>query len=133
MGVDKPKKLTPKQKKFADTYLATGNATEAADQAYDTDRETARRIGSENLSKPDVIAYLQSHGMDAANVMTEIMNDKNNKPSERISAAKDVLDRGIGKATEKSEVEITGNQLTGMVVVLTDGQEPRGVIDEQNE
>lgn len=49
--------LTPKQKAFADEYLICGNATEAAKRAgY---KETsARQIGTENLSKPSVVAYI---------------------------------------------------------------------------
>lgn len=125
------KKLTPKQKKFADKYLETGNASLSAREAYDANDATARVIGSNNLTKDNVIEYLQAHGMDAANVMVEIMNDKTVSAGDRRGAAKDVLDRSIGKATEKHEVEHTGNQLTGMVVVLADGQEPREILDEQ--
>lgn len=47
------KKLTPKQVKFVEEYAKTGNATESAMKAYDTeDRRVAQAIGSENLSKP---------------------------------------------------------------------------------
>lgn len=43
-------KLTPKQKKFAEYYIQSGNATEAAKKAgYST--KTARQIGTENLAK----------------------------------------------------------------------------------
>ena len=43
-----------KQSVFVEKYLETRNATEAAFTAYDTSRDVARRIGSENLSKPDI-------------------------------------------------------------------------------
>jgi phage terminase small subunit len=43
-----------KQSVFVEKYLETRNATEAAFTAYDTNRDVARRIGSENLSKPDI-------------------------------------------------------------------------------
>jgi len=46
------KKLTLKQAKFLDVYFETGNGTEAAMQAYDCDRITARSISTENLAKP---------------------------------------------------------------------------------
>ena len=50
--------LTPKQKAFADYYLETGNATEAARRAgYSED--TARQIGAENLTKPAIVAYIE--------------------------------------------------------------------------
>ncbi len=47
--------LTAKQAKFAKEYLDTGNATEAAMQVYKPKkRATARAIGSENLTKPNI-------------------------------------------------------------------------------
>lgn len=50
-------KLTPKQKAFADAYIETGNASEAARRAgYKA--ETAGEMGSENLKKPHVSAYI---------------------------------------------------------------------------
>lgn len=52
-------KLTPKQKDFCEYYLQTGNAAEAARKAgYSA--KTARVIGPENLSKPDVLEYIES-------------------------------------------------------------------------
>ena len=52
-------KLTKKQKDFCEYYLQTGNAAEAARKAgYSA--KTARVIGSENLSKPDVLEYIES-------------------------------------------------------------------------
>lgn len=49
--------MTPKQKAFADYYIQTGNATEAAKKAgYSED--TARQIGAENLSKPAISEYI---------------------------------------------------------------------------
>lgn len=51
------KKLTIKQKKFADEYIISGNATQAAINAGYSEK-TARKIGSENLTKPDIKAYI---------------------------------------------------------------------------
>ena len=49
--------LTPKQKAFADYYIACGNATKAAKRAgYSA--KTAARIGSENLQKLDISEYI---------------------------------------------------------------------------
>lgn len=50
-------KLTPKQKKFCELYLKTGNATEAAKKAGYSEK-TAAYIGAENLRKPQISAYL---------------------------------------------------------------------------
>jgi len=47
--------LTLKQRKFTNKYLETGNTTEAAMQVYKPKkRATARAIGSENLTKPNI-------------------------------------------------------------------------------
>lgn len=50
-------KLTPKQKKFCEWYIKTGNATEAAKKAGYS-KKTAARTGSENLQKPVISAYI---------------------------------------------------------------------------
>ena len=49
--------LTPKQRAFADFYIELGNATEAARRAgYSA--KTAKSIGAENLTKPDIKIYI---------------------------------------------------------------------------
>ena len=50
--------LNERQKAFADYYIQTGNATEAAIKAGYSEK-TARSIGSENLTKPDICAYIE--------------------------------------------------------------------------
>lgn len=52
------KKLTPKQQAFADYYIETGNATEAAIKAG-YNKKTARQIGSMNLTKVDIKQYIE--------------------------------------------------------------------------
>lgn len=55
--------LTPKQAAFVREYLIDLNATQAAIRAgYSA--KTARQIGEENLSKPDIAKYVQA-AMDA--------------------------------------------------------------------
>jgi phage terminase small subunit len=50
-------KLSPKQKLFAQNYAKSKNATQAAiDAGYS--KKTAKSIGSENLTKPDIQEYL---------------------------------------------------------------------------
>lgn len=51
------KKLTIKQKKFADEYIKTGNATQSAINAGYS-KKTARVTGAENLTKPNIKAYV---------------------------------------------------------------------------
>lgn len=49
--------MTKKQKRFADEYLIDCNATQAAIRAgYSA--KTARSIGQENLTKPDIKTYI---------------------------------------------------------------------------
>ncbi|KAF0439756.1 terminase small subunit [Pediococcus acidilactici] len=60
--------LTAKQKKFADNYIETGNATQSAiDAGYS--KKTAKSVGSENLTKPDIKAYIDKK-------MKEIESDR---------------------------------------------------------
>lgn len=51
------RKLTPKQRKFVDEYIKLGNATQAAINAGYSKR-TAKSIGQENLTKPDLKAFI---------------------------------------------------------------------------
>lgn len=51
------RKLTAKQKKFANSYIESGNATKAAiDAGYS--KKTAAVIGNENLIKPYIKSYI---------------------------------------------------------------------------
>lgn len=45
--------LTPKQRKFVEIYVATGNASQSAREAGYSKR-TAHRMGQENLQKPAI-------------------------------------------------------------------------------
>lgn len=49
--------LTLKQQRFADEYIISGNATQAAILAGYS-KKTARSIGQENLTKPDIKKYI---------------------------------------------------------------------------
>ena len=57
--------LTPKPKAFADYYIECGNSTEAARKAGYSEK-TSRSIGAENLTKPDISAYIAAR-MQAQN------------------------------------------------------------------
>ncbi len=50
--------MNPKQRAFVEEYLKCWNATEAARRAGYSER-TARSIGSENLTKPDIKAEIE--------------------------------------------------------------------------
>jgi hypothetical protein len=57
-------KLTPKQRKWIKVYSETLNATEAAMQAYDCkNRDVAKQIGFENITKLDFIELMDTIGL----------------------------------------------------------------------
>lgn len=58
-------KLTPKQRKFADEYIKSGNATQAAISAGYS-RRTAAVIGNENLIKPYIKSYIDKRMQEIA-------------------------------------------------------------------
>ena len=63
--------LRPKQKAFADAYIETGNASEAARRAgYKS--KNMNNIGSENLAKPCIAQYIKSRmdDLEAQHVAT---------------------------------------------------------------
>ena len=47
------RKLTPKQQRFADEYIKSGNAADAARKAGYS-KQTARTVGQQNLTKLDI-------------------------------------------------------------------------------
>lgn len=72
----KENKLTPKQKAFADYYIQSGNATDAAIKAG-YNKKTAKQTGYENLTKPYIKLYIEKQ-------MKEIESD-------RIATAEEVM------------------------------------------
>lgn len=65
-------KLTLKQKRFADEYIISANATAAAIKAGYS-KKTARSIGQENLTKPDIKAYIDERigKLESAKIATQ--------------------------------------------------------------
>ena len=53
-------KLTLKQQRFADEYIISGNATEAAIKAGYS-KKTAKEIGAQNLTKLHISKYIAEH------------------------------------------------------------------------
>lgn len=113
-------KLTKKQLGFAKDYLETGNGTQSILKNYDTeDPHTASVMAVENLSKPSVMAYLQSKSSDVAAVVYQLAMSAENE-GVRLNASKDILDRTGFKPTEKHEV----------VGTLVPGEETKEMIDK---
>ena len=76
-----PKRLSPKQKKFAKRYIETGNATQATiDAGYDIkSREVAQSIGAENLAKPMVWAMIESAAPKAQSNIENLADNAQNE------------------------------------------------------
>lgn len=88
--------LTKKQKGFVKDYIETGNGTLAAMNNYDIKSSEPERvaaaIASENLTKPNIIAYLESKA-EKASEMVFILSQTAENEAVRLSASKDILDR----------------------------------------
>lgn len=98
-------KLTEKQKRFADYYIETGNATEAAIKAGYS-QKTAKEMGYENLTKPHIKAYIDERIRE--------MDEK------RIMKAEEVMQllTAIARNEVKEEVVVFGD---GMSVIEEKG------------
>jgi phage terminase small subunit len=83
-------RLTAKQKKFIDSYIADSNATKAALEAGYSKR-TARFAGAENLTKPNIKAAIDER-------MKRLESDKIAKAAEVLKYFTTVL-RGEAKET----------------------------------
>lgn len=92
-------KMTPKQLRFADEYIASGNATQAALKAGYSSK-TAQRTGSENLSKPLIKAYIEAK-------MAEIESHKIATAQEAMQAITSIA-RG-----ETKEIQAAMNPVNG--------------------
>ena len=94
--------LTKKQEGFVKDYLETGNGSLAIKKNYDVSTdETARSMASENLTKPNIQAYLESRAEKAAEMVFEISQHGEND-SVKLNASKDILDRAGYKPVERS-------------------------------
>ena len=92
-------RLTTKQRLFADEYIKSGNATQSALKAGYSPK-TVRSIGQENLTKPDIKAYIDAK-------MAEI-------ESHKIADAKEAMQAITAIARgETTETQAQINPLTG--------------------
>ena len=68
------RQLTLKQRKWLKLYLEIGNATEAAMQVYDCkDRDSAKSMGWENLTKLDFAELMEESGLTDDLLQQKIM------------------------------------------------------------
>lgn len=110
-------KLTAKQKAFCDEYLIDLNATQAAIRAgYSSD--TAKEIASENLTKPNIRAYIDKEIAERSK-RTGINQDRVIRELARIAFvnANDVIN--IDEATLKDNVSEDDTATIASVKVKT--------------
>lgn len=105
-------KLTRKQKAFADHLINNpkDSATEAAANTYKiANRKSAEVIASENLRKTAIQIYLNEHIDKAKNRVVQLIDS--DKDSIALQASEAVLDRALGKATQRVETQSTSVNL----------------------
>lgn len=112
------KRLTGKQREFIRLFIEHPKTPlyEIAEQAgYTGDNATLRSIGSENLTKPNILQELAKHSDYAENALIEVLQQSKKRMYDDSARAVDwavntrqtadsVLDRIHGKATQKTEV-----------------------------
>ena len=105
-------KLTPKQQAFADYYITSGNATEAATKAGYS-KNTACEIGFENLRKPHIKEYIDERNNAIKNdriadmkevkeFWSNMLRDKESDPKDRLKAS-EYISKTNGAFIDKSE------------------------------
>lgn len=98
------RRLTEKEKRFADLWLKNGhNGTRAALAVYDSKSPKVAGItAARALARDRVMAYIQGCAEIAAENVFELANAAKNEQV-RLAANKDILDRSGFKAAEKHE------------------------------
>ncbi|RIQ64645.1 terminase small subunit, partial [Bordetella avium] len=113
--------LTAKQRRFVDEYLIDLNATQAAIRAGYS-KKTARQIGEENLSKPDIAKAVQE-AQAARSKRTEITQDMVLRELAKIGFADIRKVVTWGSTTLQAGVDGDGNPTTevhhGLVLVAS--------------
>lgn len=125
-------KLTPKQSKFIDEYIETGNGKLSAIRAGYSEA-TAESQASRMLRKVKVQDALKARrsqiqqelrerfvgdALTARKVMIQILNDPEATHKDKLTAARDLLDRAGFKPTDKTE--ITGKNGAALEIVFVD-------------
>lgn len=127
--------LTLKQKAFADYYIECGNGAEAARKAGYSEK-TADRIASENLRKPEIVAYIAERtkptedkriatGQEVMEFFTAVMRgeilDAFDLPpslADRKDAAKELAKRTVDIEAKKADADIIANMKTVAELIM---------------
>tara|TARA_R110000823_G_scaffold179223_1_gene311603 strand:+ start:1063 stop:1491 length:429 start_codon:yes stop_codon:yes gene_type:complete len=110
-------KLNAKQMRFCEEYLIDLNATQAAIRA-DYSEKTAKQIGSENLSKPDIaeyIAELKSKRSDETKIDAAWVLVSARKVYDRCMQEEAVIDKEGGRTGEYKFEHSGANTALGII------------------
>jgi len=100
--IKKQRPLTIKQRKFVDEVVKSWNATDAVKKVYKKTTEwSARAIGSENLTKPNIKHAIEDRLSVAKNIIYWIAVKEDEKSDTRLRACQDIIDRVEWKPTQK--------------------------------
>ncbi len=105
--------MKPKTKAFADALLADPkkSATTAYLETHETNnRATAKVEASKLLTKPNVQLYLDKHIDKARNRVVELVDSE--KEQIALQASESILDRALGKPTQRVEQHSTSVNLS---------------------
>lgn len=114
MAVDKYG-LTPKQKKFCDEYLKTGNLQKSAIAAGYSPK-TASVMAAENIKKPRIAEYLKTRTEKAdkkqiadlteiLTFLTDVVRDDTASKTDRLKAA-DMRLKSLGAYLERMQADV---------------------------
>lgn len=97
------KRLTPKEKKFADEIINGTQQREAYKKAYNVKTKNLKTIdpnASRIASKKQVELYLANKVNNAKTIIEKLAESANNE-AVRLQAAKDIIDRAEGKPVQR--------------------------------
>lgn len=120
--------MTARQKRFCEHYAKTLNAAEAARRAGFSEG-SARQIGAELLTKPDIRAFcdeligedddrLIAEAREILRYLTATMRDENTKQADRLRAAEGLARFQGLFAPEKKEIKIDTPNRPRVVIAL---------------
>ena len=129
-----PSRITEQQKKFVTEFLKLrkANQTQAAINAGYSEK-TATSQASQLLKNPKVLEFLKEEesklvealrqdfvfdALEARKIMYDIMSNEYAKDSDRLSAAKDFLDRAGFKPQEKIKVSTSDESLNKLAGIM---------------
>lgn len=126
-------KLTQKQQRFVDEYIISGNATQSAIKAGYS-KKTARKIGHENLTKPDILAELKRRNDEIKSAKTMDMQEvmerlaamgRGETTEETVTNKGDVIETSTRNADKLKALELIGKRFGAW----TDKKEVNGNLD----